>query len=62
MAAELRCDARAACDDPVAYIDDKGFVYCTTHGVARQAGGRRCRKLRPHELRRLQAGDPLTQY
>lgn len=58
---ELRCTMSRACTEPVTYLDDKGYVYCTAHGLARQAS-RRCRKLRPHELRRLQAGNPLTEY
>jgi hypothetical protein len=57
----VTCDMLADCTFPVAYIDDKGYAYCTGHGLARQAT-RRCRKLRPHELRRLHLGKPLARY
>lgn len=46
----------------VAYIDEKGFAYCAVCGPIRKGSGRRCRKLRLHEIRRLEAGKPLTRY
>ena len=58
---ELRCDMNRECTEPVSHIDDKGYGYCTAHGQQRQEY-RRCRKLRPHELRRLQRGEQLTRY
>jgi hypothetical protein len=57
----LRCDMKHECTEPIAYIDDKGFIYCAPHGVARKYW-RRCRKLRPHELRKLTRGEPLATY
>lgn len=55
------CDMKTDCTEPVSHIDDKGFVYCEKHGLQRR-GWRPCRKLRPHELRRLQAGKTLAHY
>jgi hypothetical protein len=49
------------CLEPVAMIDDKGYAYCTDHGLDRRYW-RPCRKLRPHELRRLERGEALTHY
>lgn len=49
------------CGGEVAYVDEKGFVYCVGHGVQRQER-MRCRKLRPHELRRLVRGEQLDCY
>jgi len=57
----LRCDMETDCEQPVGYIDDKGFAYCVEHGLERQQW-RSCRKLRPHELRRLQRGEQLAAY
>ena len=64
--AELRsiqCDMDNACTAPATYIDDKGFAYCAPHGRSRSTDGyHRCRKLRPHELRKLQRGETLAHY
>lgn len=56
-----KCDMWLSCTEPVTHIDDKGFVYCTTHGLERR-GWRPCRKLRPHELRRLERGEQVKSY
>jgi hypothetical protein len=61
MTITLTCDMERDCTEPVTYIDDKGYAYCTAHGLDRQAW-RSCRKLRPHELRRLQRGEQLAHY
>ena len=58
---ELRCDMTADCDQDVTYLDRKGYVYCTLHGLVRQ-GYQPCRKLRPWELNRLRSGRPLNRY
>lgn len=55
------CDMVEDCVEPVTYIDDKGFVYCTPHGLDRQTY-RRCRKLRLHELRRISRGEQVAHY
>lgn len=55
------CDMRHDCDEPVTYVDEKGYVYCTGHGQQRQQS-RRCRKMRPFELRRIERGEVITRY
>lgn len=49
------------CDKPVSYIDEKGFVYCDKHGMERKQH-MRCRKLKPAELKELEAGNALPKY
>lgn len=56
----LKCSY--SCGVPVTHIDEKGFVYCEYHGLLRRACGVLCRKLRGHELKRLEAGKPLLRY
>lgn len=59
----LRCDMRHDCAAAVTHIDESGFAYCAPHGEQRQASQwARCRKLRPHELRKLQRGEALARY
>ena len=55
------CDMERSCGEPVTMIDQKGFAYCARHGMERRFYVP-CRKLRPHELRRLWRGEPLTRY
>jgi hypothetical protein len=50
----LRCDMTHDCADPVSRIDRKGYVYC--------AKDQPCRRLRPHEIKKLAAGQPLPHY
>jgi hypothetical protein len=56
-----RCDMVTGCEKPVTHLDTAGFVYCTTHGEQRRCY-EPCRKLRPHELRRLERGEQITRY
>lgn len=58
----LKCDMTEQCQDTVNHIDDSGFIYCTKHGLQRRGHGRRCRKLRPSELKKLENGQPVTRY
>lgn len=58
---ELHCDMTADCPEPVTHIDSDGFAYCTDHGLERRWYQPR-RKLRPHELRKLQRGEQLARY
>ena len=58
---ELTCDMERDCVSPVTMIDDKGYAYCEAHGLERRYW-RPCRKLRPHELRRLLRGEQLKSY
>lgn len=57
----LACDMTDDCQTPVTMIDDKGYVYCTDHGLERR-DWRPCRKLRDHEVNRLNRGEPLAHY
>lgn len=57
----LHCDMTKDCDQPIAMIDSKGFIYCAGHGLDRQYD-QRCRKLRPHELNRLMRGETIERY
>lgn len=57
----LRCEMHATCEAPVTMLDAKGYIYCTDHGQGRQRH-QRCRKLRPHELRKLERGEVLARY
>jgi hypothetical protein len=52
----------ATCSEGITHIDDKGFIYCQTCGLIRKASGRRCRKLKPNELKTLESGLPLKRY
>lgn len=58
---KLCCDQREDCTAPVTHLDQNGFVYCTEHGIKRR-DWKPCRKLRAHELRRLERGEVLTRY
>jgi hypothetical protein len=42
-------------------IDRKGYVYCAADGIERRFYVD-CRKLRPHELRKLERGEQLARY
>lgn len=55
----LSCDMEKGCTAPVSYVDNKGYIYCTRHGVMRRVI-RPCRKLTAAELKRLQAGQTIS--
>lgn len=57
----MECDMVEGCREPVTHIDNKGYVYCTGHGLERRMW-RPCRKLQPWELRRLESGRALAHY
>ena len=64
---KLMCDGAklggGRCEAPVTRIDTKGFVYCDAHGGHRRSFySRQSRKLRPHELNKLERGEPLKEY
>lgn len=61
MTRKLTCDMERDCKQAVTHIDEKGFVYCHSHGVQRKTYCR-CRMLQPKELKQLQAGVPLASY
>lgn len=57
----MTCEMEKGCVDPVTHVDRNGFVYCTRHGERRRAW-KPCRKLRPHEIKKLERGEPLARY
>lgn len=64
IAAEVAEASRALETDlgpRVIYIDNRGFIYCAKHGRARQSDTP-CRKLRAHELRRLERDETVNGY
>jgi hypothetical protein len=56
------CDMEKNCQEPIAYLDEKGFVYCDAHGKQRKLSHTRCRKLEPRELHFILAGQALKYY
>jgi hypothetical protein len=57
----VRCEMDHHCNEPVTHLDNKGFVYCAKHGVARRSFTP-CRKLLASEIRKLQRGEALKRY
>ena len=55
---ELRCDMTTGCAAPVTHVDNRGFVYCATHGESRKSSTP-CRKLSAAELRSLENGETI---
>lgn len=58
---KLKCDMSKDCNSEVTHIDSSGFIYCSSHGELRKFS-KRCRKLKPKELKTLEQGQPLTRY
>jgi hypothetical protein len=56
---ELKCDMKKDCNSDVVMLDDRGFIYCATHGLQRRNSGSRCRKLSPTEIKKLKRGETL---
>lgn len=56
-----RCDMEKDCLEPVTHLDQKGYVYCTEHGLDRRRF-RPCRKLRTHEINKLNRGEQINRY
>ncbi len=57
----LTCDMERDCKAPINYIDNKGYTYCTAHGVMRRVY-RPCRKLTAAEKAKLENGETLSSY
>lgn len=57
----LQCDMSHDCTRTVTHVEEKGWVYCAEHGIARRTH-RRCRRLRPWEVLMLRKGQPLPSY
>jgi hypothetical protein len=51
----------STCAEPITMLDQKGYVYCTEHGLSRRSYIP-CRKLRPYELRRIERGEQIVRY
>lgn len=65
MTKTLTCEMSGNCTRPVTHIDEKGYIFCTEHGIERRGYGDYriyCRKLRPHEINRIAHGDGLRSY
>ena len=58
---KLQCAMEDDCKDTITHLDNAGFIYCTTHGIHRR-WYKPCRKLRAHEIRRLERGDRIKTY
>ncbi len=56
-----KCQMTQDCANTVTHIDDSGFIYCQHHGNTRKQY-RRCRKLKPSELKLIRSSKPITRY
>jgi hypothetical protein len=54
----IQCEMSDDCKQSATHIEDKGWVYCQEHGEQRR-GIHRVRKMRPWELRLIEAGKCL---
>lgn len=54
----LACQWVTDCASGVTHVDEKGYVYCATHGNTRKSHCR-CRKLTPTEKRTLEGGGTI---
>lgn len=64
----MKCDGwannkqDARCLSEATHLDQKGFIYCERCGRWRKRSGYRVRKMRPHELRRIERGELIASY
>jgi hypothetical protein len=59
----LRCEMDDRCPYPVTMVENKGYVYCTEHGIARRDPPRNLvRKIRPFEMNRILRGEQIAKY
>lgn len=58
-AEKLECTMEKDCKNPVAMIDNKGFLYCAQHGAQRKQGGIPCRKLSGGEIKKLERDESI---
>ena len=56
-----QCEMEKDCAETVTHLDNSGYIYCTAHGIQRRRY-QPCRKLRAHELRRIERGDTVKTY
>jgi hypothetical protein len=57
----MKCAMTDECNNPIKYIDIKGFIYCKEHGLVRKSHTS-CRQLKPNELKLILANKPLEKY
>lgn len=57
----LKCEMNHTCANAVTHLDNKGFIYCTFHGLQRRTT-HPCRKLRAYEVKRLERGEAVKRY
>jgi hypothetical protein len=57
----LTCGMTEDCLSDVTHIDNRGFLYCTFHGLKRR-NDTPCRKLWSHELNKLRKGEIIKGY
>lgn len=50
----------SSCPGPASHIDNKGYVYCERHGLARRASGAPTRKLTAAESKKLARGETIS--
>lgn len=55
----LTCQMTDDCKAPVTHIDNKGYIYCTQHGIDRR-DVRPCRKLLKREIAALERGNAIN--
>jgi hypothetical protein len=55
------CDMVENCPNPITHIGEKGFIYCAEHAPCRN-GFERTRRMRPWEIKLLDAGKQLPSY
>lgn len=51
----LKCQWDDHCDCAVTHADNKGFLFCTEHGISRRRV-RPCRKLLKREIKSIEEG------
>lgn len=56
---KLTCAGDVACTSRITHIDNKGWTYCTQHGVNRQVHVP-CRKMTKTEVETLQRGETIS--
>ena len=56
-----QCGMRPDCPEPVTHIGERGYIYCTGHAAILR-GWENTRKMRPWELRLIEAGQRLPSY
>jgi hypothetical protein len=59
---ELKCDMEKGCTSPVTMLDNKGYIYCASHGLQRRSYGTPCRKLTSSEIKGLKHGESVKRY